>query len=309
MNYPRKVESNHTLMLALLPPLYVMTQKILGKGYGFAMKCLKAIYRNKLAFVHFSDGSRFYFNLGDSYWNRLVIPGFQYEPELAGFLYHIRDMNYVFLDAGANLGYWSVLVSSQLLGDKKVIAIEASDETFKMLEMNCNKNDGRFSIHHRAIFNENDKTLSFSTGAHAARHIDTSGSDQSELVVAITLDHLADLHDIPEEAPTVIKLDVEGAEIPAMQGAHKLLERDTLLIFEDHGKDRKHETTRYVMENLDLDVFFISGHEENLKARKIRCVDELDKIKTNPKMGYNFFAAHSSSTFYDILASLCKQPA
>ncbi len=304
-----EVESSHRFQLSLIPKIAAMTQGLFGKGYGFAMRRLKPLYKDKLAYAKFSDNSRFFFRLGDDYWNRMALPDYEYEPELAGLLSLLKEQNFVFFDAGANLGYWSVLMSSEPFGKQRVIAIEASKETFELLQLNCEKNDNRFEIHHRAIFSKDGEVVSFSTGAHAARHISSPDSGDSESVTSVTLDSLARTSGIDENARIVIKLDVEGAEIPAMNGARELLDRDCLLIFEDHGKDTTHETTKYVMENLKMPIFYVHPGKDKIEITEVTTLSLLDDIKIVPGIGYNFFAARTGSLFHDLMSDLAKSSA
>ena len=63
--------------------------------------------------VLLNEDSQFAFDLGDPYWARLLARGFVYEPEVERVLRAFADAPYTFVDAGANLGYWSILVSSR----------------------------------------------------------------------------------------------------------------------------------------------------------------------------------------------------
>ncbi len=188
-----------------------------------------------------------------------------------------------------------------MLGNKRAIAVEASRETFKLLQLNCAKNNDRFTILHNAVFNKVGETLSFSTGPHAARHIDSAGGQNTETVSSITLDHLANDHCIQDDASVIIKLDVEGGEILALEGSAKLLEGDTLIIYECHGKDKKHEATRYVMNELGLSIFYIDARRTPPQVEEVTQLQRLDELKTLPTFGYNFFACKKGSAFHNIL--------
>jgi hypothetical protein len=53
----------------------------------------------------------FRFPANDYYWNRLLDPAWQYEPEIHSFLQAIRGLPHTFVDLGANFGYWSTRVA------------------------------------------------------------------------------------------------------------------------------------------------------------------------------------------------------
>src|SRR5258708_3634193 len=68
------------------------------------------------------DGAPFCFNARDPYWNRLLMAGFVYEPEVARVLRLLKDVDYAFIDCGANYGLWSVLASAPSFGSKRAVA-------------------------------------------------------------------------------------------------------------------------------------------------------------------------------------------
>ena len=97
------------------------------RGMEVVMQAIKPLLYSQLSCVHFADGSRLYFRLDDVYWNSFIRqPDFDYEPEIGKFLLRLKDVDYRFFDCGANIGYWSVLVTSEMLGRKRAIAVEAS---------------------------------------------------------------------------------------------------------------------------------------------------------------------------------------
>ena len=65
------------------------------------------------------------FPFGDGYWSLLLDRSFVYEGEIEQFLRSVADVDYSFVDGGANFGFWSVLASSRPFGSHPVIAIEA----------------------------------------------------------------------------------------------------------------------------------------------------------------------------------------
>ncbi|MBB4200430.1 hypothetical protein GGD83_004259 [Rhodoblastus sphagnicola] len=57
-----------------------------------------------------------------------------------------------------------------------------------------------------------------------------------------------------------MKLDVEGVEEAALRGASQLLERDTLLVYEEQGSDKLHANTRFVSHELGMKIFIYTNH-------------------------------------------------
>jgi hypothetical protein len=116
-----------------------------------------------------------------------------------------------------------------------------------------------------------------------------------EPVISITVDALARQLHLTDSDRIIIKLDVEGAEISALKGARQVLKRDTLVIYEDHGSDRSHATTRYVFDELRFPVFSIAADGTITEVEEL-CA--LDQLKTDPKIGYNFVTCPPLSGFH-----------
>lgn len=294
------------IRITFIRSLHAVTTGLFGRGYTFALRNLMRVVPNKLMSVEFSDGSRFRFKLDDFYWNRIVLKNYQYEPELAYALRAMRDIDYVFLDCGANLGYWSVLVSSEPYGCKRVIAVEASPQTFAELSENCRANHGRFTVLNNALYSEDGKNFIMTDAVHhAARQIDIDahGAGRTGAVTSTTIDTIISSQNVPPDTPLIIKLDVEGQEINALKGAAKTLNADTLVIYEDHGKDNGHPPTRFVVDELGLVVFYV---DENCHVRKVEHISELDAIKSQRGKGYNFFACPQTSLFAQKMRQLAN---
>lgn len=140
-----------------------------------------------------------------------------------------------FVDAGANIGFYTVL-ASRLVGDKgSVIAIEMMPETANILaehiRWNCCNN---VEIHQCALYEKEGETISakIPTGKYGQASI-MKNSNQSDLkvikVITSTLDSLLSNVDRID----LIKMDIEGAEFSAIKGAKVSLERFNAVIFED----------------------------------------------------------------------------
>jgi FkbM family methyltransferase len=148
-----------------------------------------------------------------------------WETEITKWFQDTLRPGHIFVDVGANVGYYTLL-GSQLVGDGgHVFAIEAHPRMMELLHRNVIVN-GRYNVEtwHRAAWSRSE-TLKF----HVRRHFignSSAGSlsdhgkellDDDEDIVevqAVTLD------EILAESPRVdlIKVDVEGAELQVMTG-------------------------------------------------------------------------------------------
>jgi FkbM family methyltransferase len=278
---------------AVVRSVYFLTTGLVGRGYITGLRCAGPLVKGREAGVRFNDGSRFVFPLSDDYWSRLLVPSFEYESEIAEILHVLRFDRYTFFDLGANLGYWSVLASSEAFGRNQAVAVEASAETFARLQRNHELNGRRFEIRHNAISDVSGADLVMSIGHHTVRHVTKDGV--GEVVKSINLDSMAAERKLTLQDRVVVKLDVEGAEILAIQGGSRLLTGETLLIYEDHGNDAKHVVSKHLLSMPGMVIGYANG------AGKILKIDDgtvLTAIKTNRFKGYNFFATQAGNCFH-----------
>jgi FkbM family methyltransferase len=145
----------------------------------------------------------------------------------------------VLYDVGAHIGYIS-LVAARLVGPQgKVFAFEADPDNAARITGHAEMNAlPQLELVAAAVWSE-CKTLSFSraeatssrnTGAVAGLE-QTKGADGTIAVKAITLDHFAADH----PSPTVVKIDVEGAEEEVLKGAEEVFRKSKpALICEVH---------------------------------------------------------------------------
>ncbi len=283
--------------LAMMRLAAITTQSPERPGFSKMATVISRLFpSDRFVRVQFSDDTIYQFPYGDAYWSVLCAPGFTYEREIEGFVRRCAGggIDYVFVDCGANFGYWSCRISSKDAGRQRAIAIEASSESFGHTMRNRALNDNRFVAHHRAVSDRHGEQLAIVSGAkHEQRSVvPCDGSNPVETVRAMALEKLQDVDPLTDNL--VVKLDVEGLEIEALQSAGDWLDHRTLVIFEDHGSDRDHKTTRAFREEFGLQVF--AGSKDGAFTR-IDDYTQMDAIKTVKRKGYDFFATKSDFWF------------
>lgn len=227
----------------------------------------------------------------DPYWSILLLPDYSYERSMLAVLDAARDVDYGFIDGGANYGYWSILASGPEAGSKPAVAIEAAADTFRLLDNNRLLNDGRYIALNRAIGATSGEHVRIFGAKHEARTtVDPADGSQPILECeTISVDDLAALPLFSGLDKFIVKLDVEGVEISAFSGATRLLAGDTVFVFEDHGSDIDHATTRHALDVLKLRVFWL-GHG---RRREITAPEQLVDIKKSRRFGYDMVATRS----------------
>jgi len=108
----------------------------------------------------------------------------------------------------------------------------------------------------------------------------------------IALDNLIDDGKIPAIGKYLIKLDVEGVEVDAIKGGKRLLETDSMVICEEHGSDRNHTVSRYILENTPMKAIVHDPATDRFEP--LTQLSTLDRIKVASHVGYNVFATASA---------------
>jgi FkbM family methyltransferase len=261
------------------------------RGFSIGCRMITSLIDQREIVVTLGDDARFAFPFGDGYWSLLLDRGFTYEGEIERFLRSIADVDYGFIDGGANFGFWSVLASSRPFGSRPVIAIEASSVNAAKLQRNAELNDGRFKILHRAIGSTTGNTVWLGGAKHEAFRVEEANGGAGESVEMISLDSLLDQGLVSPGQRLVIKLDVEGMEIEAAKGGKRLLANETVIIVEDHGADRAHTVSRYLLDEAGCRLFVFDETSQSYEA--LTDLSVLDRIKTSTAFGYNVFATNS----------------
>lgn len=236
------------------------------------------------------DGTLVGVRLDDTYWAPLVSDRFEYEPEVSASLDRQLDSSTYFVDCGANIGYWSVRAAKRALG---VVAVEASPRLVAEVRSNSALNGVRVNVVEAAVWSVDDQALEFADWADQPQASGLSAvlPTAPELgvtryqVTTRTLDRIIAEHCPDPSAPVVVKLDVEGAEIAAIEGAAGVLRsRPVSVIYEDHGGEASCAVTRGMLDRGLTVRDCMTGRGLELGEVRAR---KLDRAR-----GYNFIATN-----------------
>ncbi len=133
-------------------------------------------------------------------------------------------------DIGANIGLFSFAAASMAGSAGLVVALEPDAWLVQLLRRSALEQPaGSASVQVVPAAVASDvslRTFCLASRSRAANHLaefgttQTGGLRERQSVVAVTLDWL--LESLP--APSVVKIDVEGAELEVLKGAHRLFE-------------------------------------------------------------------------------------
>ena len=174
----------------------------------------------------------------------------------------------IFIDVGAHIGKHSLNIARKYGKDMKVVSIEASPDTFKLLRNNIELN----SLHGVEAFNFacSDKigqAVFWKSEYHPATNSFSEVHSAQKLILPTnTLDNVIK----DKSAVRAIKIDVEGAELEVLRGAKKILVKSKpLIIFEAWDKNKLTEISkeldqyRYKIKQVDEYNYIASISENN----------------------------------------------
>jgi FkbM family methyltransferase len=161
----------------------------------------------------------------------------------------------IVFDLGGFTGYYTLLASVLVGPSGRVFVFEPLPRNLRYLKQHLVLNKvNNVSVIEAAVSDRNG-ILSFQEGPSSARgRLDEKGD---LLVRAISLDEMIESGELAD--PQYMKVDVEGAEMKALQGAVKLLERCHPTLFIDtHGKE-VHIQCCHFLEDLGYRLEAIDG--------------------------------------------------
>jgi FkbM family methyltransferase len=137
------------------------------------------------------------------------------------------------VDGGAYIGASSIRLAS-LFRDAKVLAVEPSPENFAILKMNARDISNIVPVN--AALSDEDGFVEIynNFGRHwGVTTLRLSTDAVSESVVAYSLESLTRAY-AKDEIIDILKLDVEGAELPILQGSSRWIHRIGAMVVETH---------------------------------------------------------------------------
>lgn len=216
--------------LSLFPPTWPL------KTYNFLIKLpiLKSIINHfiKIAtpdIVDIGDG-KLIFNKEDPVMTGWVSFG-SFEPETVKLFRQSLKKDMVIVDIGANIGYYSVIASNRVGPNGKVFAYEPDNDNFAFLNKNIEINKLTNTIPIMTALSDSIGERDLYIGdkkctTHAFS--DNMGTGVKKIVHTDTLDNSLQKYGSP--IVDIIKIDIEGAEILAIEGMKNTIAKSHNLI-------------------------------------------------------------------------------
>lgn len=238
---------------------------------------LKRIFRIKRRVVETSGGLKLLID-PVSHFARLAASAGGYEPQMTSLLKGLLRPGDVFVDIGANEGYFSNLAGT-LVGDGQVYAVEPQGRLIPVIEENLRLNGARHAtVSHLALAERNGTATihlqaSTNTGFSGLFNPGRRGTG-TETVPTMTLDDYFALNRIARVR--LMKVDCEGGEKLVLEGGRETLrsKRIDVLAWEYHPLVLTEEEIKAMDVFLrDCGYVFL-----NLEGQTLYCLPELETL-------------------------------
>lgn len=169
---------------------------------------------------------------GNEVFRALYVRGI-YDPNLNVVVNALLPRGGVFIDAGANMGYFSLLASRKIGDEGRIFAIEPSSRDFIRLVDNVNINNlndvvanyrlaftdriGKANITIASEERSGLNTIGAEFGTKGVEKVCTEEVDTTTVDAFVESEKIKDLH--------VLKLDIEGSEGSALAGARNTIQK------------------------------------------------------------------------------------
>jgi len=180
------------------------------------------------------DKFKIYVSPDDWAVGRIIWEKREYEPRVTAALRKILEPGMVFVDVGANIGYFS-LMAAQIVGNQgRVISFEPNQNNCGLLYLSAQSNNFENIDLYPYAAAEKEATFLYdhlaSNGVISdfSRDLEILDANRT-LVRSVTLDKA--LHEVKKIH--VIKIDVEGAEYKVIQGAKSTLKEHRPILFSE----------------------------------------------------------------------------
>jgi len=148
----------------------------------------------------------------------------EYEPEIRDCLLDYFRDGWLFIDIGANSGCWSRFIAHRF-GASRIIAFEPTKATFGRLCQNLASYSDRARTRNAAVSDAEQLAYLASESDPGSNHLVAAPGGSTEQVAVVTLDRewKRDNWLMESAGRCMIKIDVEGFELHALNGAREFL--------------------------------------------------------------------------------------
>jgi FkbM family methyltransferase len=211
-----------------------VSRKLQFRGKGRVLKLMNLSPGNEylvpehIDYVECIEGIEIYTSCNrDIMFRELFINGF-YQDDVLVALRHLLKPGDVFWDIGANYGFMSIYVDHIFAGTIKTVAFEPNPIVVKELRRNLGVNNCKGGYIEESCLSDRVGEMTFylsETHSWNATLLKDFASTKNENIEINVRSSTIDAYIRTADPPSVIKIDVEGAEHLVIQGGRDFLKR------------------------------------------------------------------------------------
>jgi len=182
-----------------------------------------------------------------------------------------------FVDVGANIGFFSLLVQKQVSGCR-VDAFEPLPRNVNRILTNEQLNGAALNVHAVALA-ESYAVVPLNVSDELPGETSISKSLRSGSVTRTIETVTAPLDDVLEESPDAMKIDIEGAEVQMLRGATDLLSSTPDLFLELHPSNISDlgESLTALVDVLTAAGYSSVRHVENDEVIEVPALEDIEQ--------------------------------
>lgn len=190
-------------------------------------------------------------------WKNAHVVNTEFEKKLRKYFNFKKG---VFIDIGAHIGKYTIMMGRKLKSKGKVVAIEPDPSHFEMLKKNIQLNSLKNIFAVNTICSDKNGNVLFSpvNTSHPKYNYIVKDHEKKILVVSRKLDTLID--DLKINRVDFIKIDVDGSELLVLKGAKKILKKYHPLIIIEVSVDFQDIENLLKPYNYKIEKTDLEGH-------------------------------------------------
>ncbi len=219
------------------------------------------------------------FDLTDGYSRKWFLPRYDFgkihEPLMVKFMCRILESEDIFIDLGAHIGYFSILGAMLC---KQVFAFEIDDNCIPIIQRQIDYNSLKnVEVINKAVSNTTGEKLKISIFDQPNTTLSIRHNPKKANFKLVETTSLSDFCRAKKIKPTLIKVDIEGAEYQALLGMEELMKssENLKILLEVHPRQLKATSANSKMivdfvNDIGYKTHFFGSHRNGPnKAKKI----------------------------------------
>ena len=265
-----EVKSKNTMKKILFTTINGMLRPFKGRGLSNT-KIGRFVYGkifvpNKPNYV-IVEGFKLYIHEGKDLLSDSLLITKEYEPLETKVIKDIVKEGNIVVDAGANIGYYTILLSKAVGHNGKVYAFEPEKSCFNLLKKNCRENKCYNVILINKALSNKEGEIKFYINEKDKGSSSVIENGDAVIVQSTTLDKEI------SKPIDFMKIDIEGAELQALQGATTSLRSCSKMVIEIPEDRKDFESikellikNKYKIERLDIgNILCVKKNKKEVK--------------------------------------------